>query len=172
MIFFGSGVLFSWYVTCRSKNGSHNFILFSWLNKKIILSKKQWDISTYFWVDRKCKDVMIKVTTYKEFLSSRKSKQWVSFVIQNVNSTDQRSIVETSRYILTQSICTHYFSFENLGRFADLKKTGRKIWGAKNGVQKAGSGLFLLFKERRGSLASSLLDWKLQAEKIWTRPWK
>ena len=57
--------------------------------------------STYFWVDRKYKDVMIKVTTCKEFLSSRKSKQWVSFVIQNVNSTDQRSIVETSKYILS-----------------------------------------------------------------------
>ena len=63
--------------------------------------------STYFWVDRKYKDVMIKVTTCKEFLSSRKSKQWVSFVIQNVNSTDQRSIVETSRYISTNPVNLH-----------------------------------------------------------------
>jgi hypothetical protein len=42
----------------------------------------------------------------------------------------------------------------------DLKKTGCK---------KTGSGFFLLFKKRIGSLASSLLDCKLQAEKIWSR---
>ena len=56
---------------------------------------------------------------------------------------------------LAQSICTHYFSFEKLGRLADLKKTGSKIWGAKSRVQKTGS---LLIKKRRGLAASSLFE--------------
>ena len=72
-----------------------------------------------------------------------------------------------------QSICTHYFSFEKLGRFTDLKKTGLVCGPKKNRVQKNRVWIFfLLFKKRRGSLASPLLDCKLQAEKIWSRPWK
>ena len=55
------------------------------------------------------------------------------------------------------------WTWKKLGQFADLKKTGWK---------KTGSGFFLLFKKRIGSLPSSLLDCKLQAEKIWSRPWK
>ena len=54
-----------------------------------------------------------------------------------------------------QSICTHYFSFEKQGRFADLKKTGSKIWGAKSRVQKTGS---MLFKKRKGQAVSSLFE--------------
>jgi hypothetical protein len=56
---------------------------------------------------------------------------------------------------VAQSICTHYFNFENRGRFADLKKTGSKIWGAKSRVQKTGS---ILFKKRKGQAVSSLFE--------------
>ena len=63
-------------------------------------------------------------------------------------------------------------TWKKLGRFADLKKTGTVFRPEKTGCQKTGSGFFLLFKKRRGSLASSLLDCKLQTEKIWSRPWK
>ena len=56
------------------------------------------------------------------------------------------SVVETNTWalisfqlhfwlILAQSICNLYFSFEKRGRFADLKKTGSKIWGAKTKKQ-------------------------------------
>ena len=41
------------------------------------------------------------------------------------------------------------------GRFADLKKTGSKIWGAKSRVQKTGS---MLFKKRKGQAVSSLFE--------------
>ena len=37
-----------------------------------------------------------------------------------------------------QSICTHYSCFENMGRFATLKKIRSKIWGSKSRVQKQG----------------------------------
>ena len=56
---------------------------------------------------------------------------------------------------VAQSICTHYFSFEKQGRFADLKKTGSKIWDAKSRAQKTGS---MLFKKRKGQAVSSLLE--------------
>ena len=61
--------------------------------------------------------------------------------------------VHITNDIFAQSICTHYFCFENMGRFATLKKTRSKIWGAKSRVQKTGS---LLFKKRRSQAASSL----------------
>ena len=54
-----------------------------------------------------------------------------------------------------------------MGRFATLKK-----WGPKYGEQKIGSGLFLLFRKRRDSLPSSLVIFKLQAEKTRSRHWK
>ena len=56
---------------------------------------------------------------------------------------------------IAQSNCTNYFSFEKWGRFADLKKTGSKIWGAKSRVQKTGS---MLFKKRKGQAVSSLFE--------------
>ena len=49
----------------------------------------------------------------------------------------------STMYLLTQSICTHYFCFQHMGRFVNLK-----IWNAKSRVQKTRS---LLFKKRRGS---------------------
>ena len=60
------------------------------------------------------------------------------------------------------SIFAHYsgYEIENMDQFATLKKIGFKIWVTKNK---------LLFKQRRGSLASSLLICKLLAEKIWSR---
>ena len=55
-------------------------------------------------------------------------------------------------YTVAQSICTHYFSFENMGWFVTLKKNQVQ---KKPGAKKAG---LLLFKKRRGNLASSLFE--------------
>ena len=73
--------------------------------------------------------------------------------------------------LVAQSICTHYFSFEKLGRFADLKKTGSVCGPEKNRVcaKKQGLYFFVVQKEKRQPV-SSLLDCKLQAEKIRSRP--
>ena len=74
-------------------------------------------------------------------------------------------IVIDQIYFITKSICTQYSCFESMGRFATLKRIGSKIWGAKYRVRTIKVGLcarfrdfFLLFKKRRGSLASSLLN--------------
>ena len=56
---------------------------------------------------------------------------------------------------ITQSICTHYSCFENMGRFVTLKKSGPKYGPEKSKEQKTGS---LSFKKRRSSLASSLFE--------------
>ena len=40
--------------------------------------------------------------------------------------------------LFAQSICSHYSCFENMGRFATLKKIRSKIWGSKSRVQKQG----------------------------------
>jgi hypothetical protein len=45
-----------------------------------------------------------------------------------------------------------------MGRFATLKKIGSKIWDAKTGFEKIGSGLFFCYSEREEAArqASSL----------------
>ena len=53
---------------------------------------------------------------------------------------------------VAQSICTHYFCFENMGRFVTLKKSGPKYGPEKSRLQKTG---LLLFKKRRGTLRFS-----------------
>ena len=56
---------------------------------------------------------------------------------------------------LAQSICTHYFCFENMGRFVNLKKIRSKIWDAKSRVQK--KRVIIIQKEKRAA-ASSLFE--------------
>ena len=57
-----------------------------------------------------------------------------------------------------QSICTHNFCFENMGRFVTLKKIKSKIWVAKSRVQK--NRVIVIQKEKRpGCLFSLWLKW-------------
>ena len=56
----------------------------------------------------------------------------------------------------TQSICTHYSCFENMGRFVMLEKNQVQNMGLKKaGRQKTG---LLLCKKRKGQAASSLFE--------------
>ena len=69
-------------------------------------------------------------------------------------------------FIIAQSICTHYSSFKYMGWFATMKKKDPKY-----GVKKIGSGFFfVILKKRGGSLASSLVNRKLQAKKYGPDP--
>ena len=65
--------------------------------------------------------------------------------------------------IFTQSICTPYSCFENQGRFVTLKKNWAPCFFQKAGCKKPRS---LLFKKRRGSLVSSLLDYNFKRHVI------
>ena len=59
------------------------------------------------------------------------------YVLDSTGTRQTRSdTLRTEFKAVTQSICTKYFSFKNLGRFVNLKKIGSKTWGTKNRVQK------------------------------------
>ena len=58
-------------------------------------------------------------------------------------------------HTFTQSICNHYFCFENQGWFVTLKKNRAPCFLKKAGCKKPGP---LLLKKRRGTLVSSLFD--------------
>ena len=65
------------------------------------------------------------------------------YVLDSTGTRQMRSdTLRTEFKAVTQSICTKYFSFKNLGRFVNLKKIGSKTWGTKNRVQKLGQEFF------------------------------
>ena len=66
-------------------------------------------------------------------------------------------LYRNSSQILTQSICTQYSCFENIGRFLTLQKKGPKYGLQKAGCKKTGS---LLFKKRRSSLFFCILHFE------------
>ena len=73
---------------------------------------------------------------------------------KNRNSTRKVQALEKPFFeSIDESICTHYSIFENMVQFATLKKTGFKIWDAKNRCKKQSQDFFIIQK------------FKLQAEK-------
>ena len=51
-------------------------------------------------------------------------------------------------FIVAQSICTHYFSVEKLGRYADLKKTGSVCEPEINRKQNKSACIFFCYSKK------------------------
>ena len=128
-----------------------------YLNKKCI-KNKFFLVKIFFytpWSSQKC--------NFKNFLSNFFSQQFFYFTPSNC----ARAILSSSLFLdsefackskhctvrfqtvqvsnSTQSICTHYSCFENMGRFVTLKKIRSKIWVTKSRVQKNRVIVILLF---------------------------
>ena len=78
------------------------------------------------------------------------------------SSSSQSQQLRRSPYLSSSTSASA--AFRNQVRFFPSNCDGLEI---RNWVRNS-----LLFKKRRGCLASSLLDSKLHAKKIWSRPWK